>query len=62
MEKEKIKEIEIEATEDGPYLIKINGKVETALCRCGGSQSKPYCDGTHRKINFKAEKEVIKLL
>ncbi|NLR57953.1 hypothetical protein HGH93_07565 [Chitinophaga polysaccharea] len=24
----------------------------TAFCRCGGSSNKPYCDGTHTKINF----------
>lgn len=56
--------VKIEVSPNGPYLIKTeclivhaNGKEETktgtvALCRCGASGNKPYCDGQHRKIGF----------
>lgn len=28
------------------------GKETIALCRCGQSQKKPFCDGTHKQIGF----------
>ena len=54
---------------NGPYLVKgpvtlldPSGKKfvvqeSFALCRCGGSENKPFCDGTHRKIGFSSEVE-----
>lgn len=51
--------------ENGPLLVKgqmevtgIDGKTEmksgmTAICRCGASQNKPYCDGAHAKVKFR---------
>ena len=53
----------IEATPNGPYIVKnlnslknmhkkLDSKEVMALCRCGGSKNKPFCDGTHLKNEF----------
>lgn len=49
---------EIRCMENGPNLINVDGKVFAAMCRCGVSKSKPYCDGEHRKIQFTAESKI----
>lgn len=41
----------LESSEIGEFTSSKN----IALCRCGGSSNKPFCDGTHKKIGFKAE-------
>jgi CDGSH-type Zn-finger protein len=55
---------------DGPYFITggiglIGDNTQIAegaskehytLCRCGASNNKPFCDGTHTQINFKDER------
>jgi CDGSH-type Zn-finger protein len=60
--------IEITVRDSGPYLIRseeitildADGNALSwegatlALCRCGGSSNKPFCDGTHREIGFES--------
>jgi CDGSH-type Zn-finger protein len=59
-------DVEITIRDNGPYLVSgpitlqdangnpvdLGGRDRFALCRCGGSTKKPFCDGTHSKIGF----------
>jgi CDGSH-type Zn-finger protein len=66
--------VKITARPNGPYLLEgddvevydpTGAKVDTsnrpriALCRCGGSVTKPFCDGTHSKIGFQAAEAAV---
>jgi len=65
--------VRISAYDDGPFLV--TGAVEitdaagksfpvrketVALCRCGASAGKPFCDGTHSKIGFRAAEKAAR--
>lgn len=61
--------ITIQPADNGPYLVKgamsilrmadgrqFEAKSSCALCRCGGSRNKPFCDGTHKANGFTSAK------
>ena len=52
--------MKIIAMKNGPYIIESDGK-KVALCRCGASNNKPYCDGSHQAINFNAEEAEVEV-
>jgi len=57
-------DVKIQALKNGPLLVTgtievvdgdgkpLPAKLPAALCRCGHSSAKPFCDGSHRKNNF----------
>jgi uncharacterized Fe-S cluster protein YjdI len=57
--------VELCASADGPLLVTGGVRIldaegtllyegeRAALCRCGGSANKPFCDGTHKKNGFR---------
>ena len=68
-------DVKVTARNNGPYLVEgeitlvdadgtaydlssRGGRV--ALCRCGGSTNKPFCDGTHSKVGFEAAERAVR--
>jgi 3-phenylpropionate/trans-cinnamate dioxygenase ferredoxin subunit len=65
--------VTIKVTRTGPYIVE--GEVQIIdhegnpivpkgttikLCRCGGSTTKPFCDGTHSRIGFLAAEQAVR--
>ncbi len=61
-------EVTIQAFKNGPFIVKGAVKVldhegkefsaagkAIALCRCGESTNRPFCDGTHNRCGFASE-------
>jgi CDGSH-type Zn-finger protein len=61
--------VTIKTVDNGPLQIKgpirlvdhdgtdydLGGRRTAFLCRCGRSRTKPFCDGTHARVDFTAE-------
>jgi len=39
----------------------LGGRVVVSFCRCGQSQNKPFCDGSHGRLGFQSEVEAREL-
>jgi CDGSH-type Zn-finger protein len=39
----------------------LSGRTVISLCRCGHSENKPFCDGSHARIGFQSVVEARKL-
>lgn len=62
--------VTIKIRDNGPYVVEGDFRltdaqgneipiVKRALCRCGGSTTKPFCDGTHSKIGFQGASAAV---
>jgi CDGSH-type Zn-finger protein len=61
--------MEIQVRDNGPYFVQgpvtvkdgagkvydLTGRAQFALCRCGQSKNKPFCDGSHAGAGFQSK-------
>ncbi len=66
-------DVQIKVQNSGPYLVTgpvrlvdadgnaydVAEQKAVALCRCGGSTTKPFCDGTHSRTGFEAAERAV---
>ena len=66
-------DVQIKVQHNGPYLVSgpirlidadgneydLGDRQVVALCRCGGSTTKPFCDGTHSRKGFAAAERAV---
>ena len=65
-------DVQIKVSRNGPYVVR--GSIELvdaegnayeldrakiALCRCGASTTKPFCDWTHSRVGFDAAEAAV---
>ena len=63
----------IRLRKNGPYVVEVDDvrivdwdgneyvvkRRPVALCRCGASTTKPFCDGTHSQVGFQAAEAAV---
>jgi CDGSH-type Zn-finger protein len=63
----------IRLRKNGPYVVEVDDvrivdwdgneyvvkRRPVALCRCGASTTKPFCDGTHSRVGFQAAEAAV---
>jgi CDGSH-type Zn-finger protein len=64
----KVSELKVVVKDHGPFLVTgpavvtdaagntfdLKGKETFALCRCGASANRPFCDGAHKSCGFQS--------
>ena len=62
-------DVKISVRDHGPFLVSGNvdvtdadgkpfdlgGRETIALCRCGASENRPFCDGAHNRCEFRSD-------